>query len=210
MESQSHLVCYAVKSNSNIAVLQLLSSLGAGFDVVSIGELERVLLAGGDPKKVVFSGLAKTEEEMSRALAVGIHCFNVESQSELFLLNKTAKMMSLSAPISIRVNPDVDAKTHPYISTGLKEDKFGIEIDKAFEVYLRAAQMPNINIIGVDCHIGSQITEIEPFRDALKRLISLVDKLSESGIKINHLDIGGGVGVRYQNETVLSVRDYIN
>lgn len=210
LESQSHLVCYAVKSNSNIAVLQLLSSLGAGFDVVSIGELERVLLAGGDPKKVVFSGLAKTEEEMSRALAVGIHCFNVESQSELFLLNKTAKMMSLSAPISIRVNPDVDAKTHPYISTGLKEDKFGIEIDKAIEVYLRAAQMPNINIIGVDCHIGSQITEIEPFRDSLKRLISLVDKLSESGIKINHLDIGGGVGVRYQNETVLSVSDYIN
>ena len=210
LESQSHLVCYAVKSNSNIAVLQLLSSLGAGFDVVSIGELERVLLAGGDPKKVVFSGLAKTEEEMSRALAVGIHCFNVESQSELVLLNKTAKMMSLSAPVSIRVNPDVDAKTHPYISTGLKEDKFGIEIDKAIEVYLRAAQMPNINIIGVDCHIGSQITEIEPFRDALKRLISLVDKLSESGIKINHLDIGGGVGVRYQNETVLSVSDYIN
>lgn len=210
LDNQSHLVCYAVKSNSNIAVLQLLSSLGAGFDVVSIGELERVLLAGGDPKKVVFSGLAKTEEEMTRALAVGIHCFNVESQSELLLLNKTAKTMSLSAPISIRVNPDVDAKTHPYISTGLKEDKFGIDIDKAIEVYLRAAQMPNINIIGVDCHIGSQITEIEPFRDAMKKLISLVDKLSESGIKINHLDIGGGVGVRYQNETILSVSDYIN
>lgn len=210
LDNQSHLVCYAVKSNSNIAVLQLLSSLGAGFDVVSIGELERVLLAGGDPKKVVFSGLAKTEEEMTRALAVGIHCFNVESQSELLLLNKTAKTMSLSAPISIRVNPDVDAKTHPYISTGLKEDKFGIDIDKAIEVYLRAAQMPNINIIGVDCHIGSQIAEIEPFRDAMKKLISLVDKLSESGIKINHLDIGGGVGVRYQNETILSVSDYIN
>jgi diaminopimelate decarboxylase len=210
LDNQSHLVCYAVKSNSNIAVLQLLSSLGAGFDVVSIGELERVLLAGGDPKKVVFSGLAKTEEEMTRALAVGIHCFNVESQSELLLLNKTAKTMSLSASISIRVNPDVDAKTHPYISTGLKEDKFGIDIDKAIEVYLRAAQMPNINIIGVDCHIGSQITEIEPFRDAMKKLISLVDKLSESGIKINHLDIGGGVGVRYQNETILSVSDYIN
>lgn len=210
LDNQSHLVCYAVKSNSNIAVLQLLSSLGAGFDVVSIGELERVLLAGGDPKKVVFSGLAKTEEEMTRALAVGIHCFNVESQSELLLLNKTAKTMSLSAPISIRVNPDVDAKTHSYISTGLKEDKFGIDIDKAIEVYLRAAQMPNINIIGVDCHIGSQITEIEPFRDAMKKLISLVDKLSESGIKINHLDIGGGVGVRYQNETILSVSDYIN
>lgn len=210
LDNQSHLVCYAVKSNSNIAVLQLLSSLGAGFDVVSIGELERVLLAGGDPKKVVFSGLAKTEEEMTRALAVGIHCFNVESQSELLLLNKTAKTMSLSAPISIRVNPDVDAKTHPYISTGLKEDKFGIDIDKAIEVYLRAAQMPNINIIGVDCHIGSQITEIEPFRDAMKKLISLVDKLSESGIKINHLDIGGGVGVRYQNETILCVSDYIN
>ena len=210
LDNQSHLVCYAVKSNSNIAVLQLLSSLGAGFDVVSIGELERVLLAGGDPKKVVFSGLAKTEEEMTRALAVGIHCFNVESQSELLLLNKTAKTMSLSAPISIRVNPDVDAKTHSYISTGLKEDKFGIDIDKAIEVYLRAAQMPNINIIGVDCHIGSQITEIEPFRDAMKKLISLVHKLSESGIKINHLDIGGGVGVRYQNETILSVSDYIN
>ncbi len=210
LESQSHLVCYAVKSNSNIAVLQLLSSLGAGFDVVSIGELERVLIAGGDPKKVVFSGLDKTEEEMTRALAVGIHCFNVESQSELLLLNKTAKTMSLSAPISIRVNPDVDAKTHPYISTGLKEDKFGIDINTAIEVYLRAAQMPNINIIGVDCHIGSQITEIEPFRDAMIRLLSLVDKLSESGIKINHLDIGGGVGVRYQNETILSISDYIN
>lgn len=204
-----HLVCYAVKSNSNIAVLQTLAALGAGFDIVSIGELERVLLAGGDPSKVVFSGLAKTADEMNRALEAGIHCFNVESESELVLLNATAASLSVNAPVSIRVNPDVDAKTHPYISTGLKEDKFGIDIDQALGVYERAAQMDNIDLIGVDCHIGSQLTEVKPFLDAMARLLILVDQLTERDIPLAHIDIGGGLGVRYQNEQTLSVGDYM-
>lgn len=204
-----HLVCYAVKSNSNIAVLQTLAALGAGFDIVSIGELERVLMAGGDPSKVVFSGLAKTADEMSRALEAGIHCFNVESESELVLLNATAASLSVNAPVSIRVNPDVDAKTHPYISTGLKEDKFGIDIDQALGVYERAAQMDNIDLIGVDCHIGSQLTEVKPFLDAMARLLILVDQLTERDIPLAHIDIGGGLGVRYQNEQTLSVSDYM-
>ena len=204
-----HLVCYAVKSNSNIAVLQTLAALGAGFDIVSIGELERVLMAGGDPSKVVFSGLAKTADEMNRALEVGIHCFNVESESELVLLNATAASLSVNAPVSIRVNPDVDAKTHPYISTGLKEDKFGIDIDQALGVYERAAQMDNIDLIGVDCHIGSQLTEVKPFLDAMARLLILVDHLTERDIPLAHIDIGGGLGVRYQNEQTLSVGDYM-
>lgn len=204
-----HLVCYAVKSNSNIAVLQTLAALGAGFDIVSIGELERVLMAGGDPSKVVFSGLAKTADEMSRALEAGIHCFNVESESELVLLNATAASLSVNAPVSIRVNPDVDAKTHPYISTGLKEDKFGIDIDQALGVYERAAQMDNIDLIGVDCHIGSQLTEVKPFLDAMARLLILVDQLTERDIPLAHIDIGGGLGVRYQNEQTLSVGDYM-
>ena len=204
-----HLVCYAVKSNSNIAVLQTLVALGAGFDIVSIGEVERVLLAGGDPSKVVFSGLAKTADEMNRALEVGIHCFNVESESELVLLNATAASLSVNAPVSIRVNPDVDAKTHPYISTGLKEDKFGIDIDQALGVYERAAQMDNIDLIGVDCHIGSQLTEVKPFLDAMARLLILVDQLTERDIPLAHIDIGGGLGVRYQNEQTLSVGDYM-
>ena len=204
-----HLVCYAVKSNSNIAVLQTLAALGAGFDIVSIGELERVLLAGGDPSKVVFSGLAKTADEMNRALEAGIHCFNVESESELVLLNATAASLSVNAPVSIRVNPDVDAKTHPYISTGLKEDKFGINIDQALGVYERAAQMDNIDLIGVDCHIGSQLTEVKPFLDAMARLLILVDQLTERDIPLAHIDIGGGLGVRYQNEQTLSVGDYM-
>ena len=204
-----HLVCYAVKSNSNIAVLQTLGALGAGFDIVSIGELERVLLAGGDPSKVVFSGLAKTADEMNRALEAGIHCFNVESESELVLLNATAASLSVNAPVSIRVNPDVDAKTHPYISTGLKEDKFGIDIDQALGVYERAAQMDNIDLIGVDCHIGSQLTEVKPFLDAMARLLILVDQLTERDIPLAHIDIGGGLGVRYQNEQTLSVGDYM-
>ena len=204
-----HLVCYAVKSNSNIAVLQTLAALGAGFDIVSIGELERVLMAGGDPSKVVFSGLAKTADEMNRALEVGIHCFNVESESELVLLNATAASLSVNAPVSIRVNPDVDAKTHPYISTGLKEDKFGIDIDQALGVYERAAQMDNIDLIGVDCHIGSQLTEVKPFLDAMARLLILVDQLTERDIPLAHIDIGGGLGVRYQNEQTLSVGDYM-
>ena len=204
-----HLVCYAVKSNSNIAVLQTLAALGAGFDIVSIGELERVLLAGGDPSKVVFSGLAKTADEMNRALEAGIHCFNVESESELVLLNATAASLTVNAPVSIRVNPDVDAKTHPYISTGLKEDKFGIDIDQALGVYERAAQMDNIDLIGVDCHIGSQLTEVKPFLDAMARLLILVDQLTERDIPLAHIDIGGGLGVRYQNEQTLSVGDYM-
>jgi diaminopimelate decarboxylase len=208
--SRDHLICYAVKSNSNIAVLQTLAKLGAGFDIVSVGELERVLMAGGDPAKVVYSGVAKTAEEMRRALEVGIHCFNVESESELKLLNKTAAETHQLAPVSLRVNPDVDAKTHPYISTGLKENKFGIDINHAYEVYLQAEQMDNIAVVGVDCHIGSQLTDITPFIDAMKHLLSLVDRLANSGIKLKHIDIGGGLGVRYQNETVPSLASYMD
>ena len=207
--SRDHLICYAVKSNSNIAVLQTLAQLGSGFDIVSAGELERVLMAGGDPAKVVYSGVAKTATEMRRALEVGIHCFNVESESELNLLNQTAAEINMQAPVSLRVNPNVDAKTHPYISTGLKENKFGIDIDQAFDIYQRATQMKNISIVGVDCHIGSQLTDISPFIDAMQHLLSLVDRLAESGIKLQHIDIGGGLGVRYQNEVVPSLTSYM-
>jgi diaminopimelate decarboxylase len=209
MGSRDHLICYAVKSNSNIAVLQTLAKLGAGFDIVSVGELERVLMAGGDPAKVVYSGVAKTAEEMRRALKVGIHCFNVESESELRLLNKTAAETNQLAPVSLRVNPDVDAKTHPYISTGLKENKFGIDISRAQEVYQQAAQMENISVVGVDCHIGSQLTDITPFIEAMQHLLVLVDRLAELGIKLKHIDIGGGLGVRYQNEAVPSLASYM-
>jgi diaminopimelate decarboxylase len=195
LASRDHLICYAVKSNSNIAVLQTLAKLGAGFDIVSAGELERVLMAGGDPAKVVYSGVAKTADEMRCALEVGIHCFNVESESELRLLNKTAAEVNKIAPVSLRVNPDVDAKTHPYISTGLKENKFGIDISRAFDVYQQAAQMDSIAVVGVDCHIGSQLTDITPFIDAMKHLLVLVDRLAGAGIKLHHLDIGGGLGV---------------
>ena len=208
--SRDHLICYAVKSNSNIAVLQTLANLGAGFDIVSVGELERVLMAGGDPSKVVYSGVAKTAQEMRRALEVGIHCFNVESESELRLLNKTAAETNQLAPVSLRVNPDVDAKTHPYISTGLKENKFGIDINRAYEVYQQAAQMDNISVVGVDCHIGSQLTDITPFIDAMQHLLSLVDRLAQSGITLKHIDIGGGLGVRYQNESVPSLTSYMD
>lgn len=207
--SRDHLICYAVKSNSNIAVLQTLAKLGAGFDIVSVGELERVLMAGGDPAKVVYSGVAKTAVEMRRALEVGIHCFNVESESELRLLNKTAAETDQLAPVSLRVNPDVDAKTHPYISTGLKENKFGIDISRAYEVYQQANQMDNISVVGVDCHIGSQLTDISPFIDAMQHLLVLVDRLAESGIRLKHIDIGGGLGVRYQNETVPTLASYM-
>ena len=210
LSSRDHLICYAVKSNSNIAVLQTLAKLGAGFDIVSVGELERVLLAGGDPAKVVYSGVAKTAAEMRRALDVGIHCFNVESESELRLLNKTAAETKQMAPVSIRVNPDVDAKTHPYISTGLKENKFGIDISRAYEVYQQAAEMDNISVVGVDCHIGSQLTDITPFIDAMQHLLVLVDRLADAGIKLKHIDIGGGLGVRYQNETVPSLTSYMD
>jgi len=209
MGSRDHLICYAVKSNSNIAVLQTLAKLGAGFDIVSVGELERVLMAGGDPAKVVYSGVAKTAEEMRRALEVGIHCFNVESESELRLLNQTAAETNQLAPVSLRVNPDVDAKTHPYISTGLKENKFGIDISRAQEVYQQAAQMENISVVGVDCHIGSQLTDITPFIEAMQHLLVLVDRLAELGIKLKHIDIGGGLGVRYQNEAVPSLASYM-
>src|SRR5690606_32359049 len=187
-----HLICYAVKANSNLAVLNVLARLGAGFDIVSVGELERVLAAGGDPAKVVFSGVGKRADEMRRALEVGIHCFNVESEPELDRLERVAAEMGVRAPVSLRVNPDVDAKTHPYISTGLKENKFGIDIARAPEVYARAAELPNLEILGVDCHIGSQLTSLAPFLDALDRLLLLVDDLAARGIRIRHLDLGGG------------------
>ena len=196
-----HLVCYAVKANSNLAVLNLLAGLGSGFDIVSIGELERVLKAGGEASKIVYSGVGKKPDEIRRALEVGIRCFNVESQAELQVINDIAVEMGKVAPISIRVNPNVDAKTHPYISTGLKENKFGIAHEQALTVYQQAQAMPNIAVHGIDCHIGSQLTEIEPFVEALKRVLELVDLLQENGIELKHLDLGGGLGIRYQDET---------
>ena len=209
LAEKEHLICYAVKANSNIAVLQTLAKLGAGFDIVSVGELERVLRAGGDPAKVVFSGVAKTASDMRRALELGIHCFNVESEAELELLNDTAASCGLSAAVSLRVNPDVDAQTHPYISTGLKENKFGIDINLASQVYQRAAQMSHINVVGVDCHIGSQLVDIAPFVAALERLLVLVDQLAELDIPLQHIDIGGGLGVRYQDEQPPSPHHYM-
>lgn len=198
--AQPHLICYAVKANSNLAVLNVLARLGAGFDIVSAGELERVLAAGGSADKIVFSGVGKTAAEMQRALALDIHCFNVESAAELERLQQVAAAMNKIAPISLRVNPDVDANTHPYISTGLKENKFGIPIDDARAVYRRAQQLPNLNIVGVDCHIGSQLTDTAPFLDALARVLALIDELATDGIVIKHLDLGGGLGVRYRDE----------
>lgn len=192
------LICYAVKANSNLGVLDALARRGAGFDIVSIGELERVLAAGGDPARVVFSGVAKQGHEMRRALEVGIHCFNVEGEGELERLNRVAGELGRTAAVSIRVNPDVDARTHPYISTGLKQNKFGIDIEQAPRVYRHAASLPNIEVIGVDCHIGSQILEVEPFRDATDRVLRLVDELAGLGIALQHVDLGGGLGVRYQ------------
>ncbi|WP_041522113.1 diaminopimelate decarboxylase [Gilvimarinus agarilyticus] len=203
------MICYAVKANSNIALLNLLARLGAGFDIVSGGELERVLTAGGDPKRIVFSGVGKTAAEMAKALAVGIHCFNVESEAELELLSQVATEKNKTARVSLRVNPDVDAKTHPYISTGLKENKFGIDINRAPVVYRRAAELPNIDIQGIDCHIGSQLTELDPFLDALDRLLVLVDNLSADGIQISHLDLGGGLGVTYRDEQPPEVATYM-
>lgn len=195
-----HLVCYAVKANSNLAVLNVLAKLGSGFDIVSMGELERVLRAGGRADKVVFSGVGKTAEEMARALDVGIRCFNVESQAELYLLEQVATDKGVIAPVSLRVNPDVDAKTHPYISTGLKDNKFGIAIDDAFDVYQYIATSKHLKVVGVDCHIGSQLTEVTPFVDALDRVLALVDRLAEKNIQLHHLDLGGGLGIRYLNE----------
>lgn len=204
-----HLVCYAVKANSNIGVLNVLARLGAGFDIVSVGELERVLAAGGDASKVIFSGVGKLPHEMVRALEAGIHCFNVESEAELEVLNEVAGECRAIANVSLRVNPDVDAKTHPYISTGLKENKFGIDIHHATAVYTRANELPNINIIGVDCHIGSQLTDTSPFIDALRRVLTLVDDLAAKGISLQHLDLGGGLGVRYQDEQPPHPAEYI-
>lgn len=204
-----HQVCFAVKANSNIAVLNVLARIGAGFDIVSGGELERVIAAGGDPKKVVFSGLGKQEHEIRRALELGIACFNVESDAELDRINAVAGAMKMKAPVSLRVNPDVDAQTHPYISTGLKENKFGVDIAKAREIYRRAATLPHIAVTGVDCHIGSQLTTTAPFLDALDRVLALVDALAADGIAIHHLDLGGGLGVRYRNETPPEPAEYI-
>ncbi|SHL28761.1 diaminopimelate decarboxylase [Phytopseudomonas punonensis] len=204
-----HLVCYAVKANSNLGVLNVLARLGAGFDIVSSGELERVLAAGGEPNRIVFSGVGKSRDDMRRALEVGVHCFNVESGVELERLQKVAAEMDVKAPVSLRVNPDVDAGTHPYISTGLKENKFGIDIEQAEAVYARAAELPNIEVIGVDCHIGSQLTTLEPFLDALDRLLLLVDKLAARSIVIKHLDLGGGLGVQYRDEQPPQVGEYI-
>lgn len=208
LASHDHLVCFAVKANSNLAVLNVLAKLGSGFDIVSGGELERVLAAGGEAGKIVFSGVGKTATEMRRALEVGIRCFNVESEAELTLLNDVAGEMGVTAPVSIRVNPDVDAKTHPYISTGLKENKFGIDINLAPEVYLRANAMPNLKVEGVDCHIGSQLTETRPFIDALDRVLALIDELSDIGVNINHLDLGGGLGIQYRDETPPAPAEY--
>lgn len=207
--SHPGMICYAIKANSNLAILNLLAKLGAGFDIVSGGELERVLLAGGKPERIVFSGVGKTPAEMARALDVGIFCFNVESEAELELLAQVAAEKGKVAHISLRVNPDVDANTHPYISTGLKENKFGISIDRAQAVYQRASQLPSLAIKGLDCHIGSQLTQLTPFLDALDRLLVLIDQLTAVGISISHLDLGGGLGVTYRDETPPAVATYM-
>ncbi len=209
LEGVEHMVCYAVKANSNLGVLNILARLGAGFDIVSIGELERVLAAGGQPERIVFSGVGKTREEMQRALEVRVHCFNVESVDELDRLQEVAAHLGVIAPVSLRVNPDVDAGTHPYISTGLKDNKFGIDINTAESVYMRAAVLSNISIKGVDCHIGSQLTTLAPFLDALDRVLLLVDRLAKRGINIQHLDLGGGLGVRYQDENPPGAGEYM-
>ena len=200
LEGHDHLICYAVKANSNLAILNLLARLGSGFDVVSVGELERVLQAGGEPARVVFSGVGKRADEIRRALQVGIHCFNVESEAELLRIQEEARQTGSVAPVSLRVNPDVDPNTHPYISTGLKENKFGIEIERAPELYRRAASLGNIRILGVACHIGSQLTDTTPFLDALQRILKLVDRLEQEGITLRHLNLGGGLGITYHDE----------
>jgi diaminopimelate decarboxylase len=203
-----HQVCYAVKANSSLAILQHFARLGSGFDIVSGGELARVIRAGGNPSRVVFSGVGKTEAEMKAALEAGIHCFNVESESELYRLNRVAEALGTSAPISFRVNPDVDPTTHPYISTGLKENKFGVAIANAPELYEKAMTLPGIKVIGVDCHIGSQLTDISPISDALDRILALVDHLERHNIRLQHIDIGGGVGIRYQEEAPPDMTEY--
>lgn len=207
--TQKHLICYAVKANSNLAILNLFARLGSGFDIVSLGELERVLLAGGDAKKIVFSGVGKREDEIIAALKIGIRCFNVEVSGELDRINQCAEKLGVIAPISLRVNPDVDANTHPYISTGLKENKFGIASELAVAEYCRAAQLPHLKIVGIDCHIGSQLTETRPFLDALDKILHLVAELKTKGIHLEHLDLGGGLGICYNDEQPPLPTDYI-
>ncbi|MGB5426583.1 MAG: diaminopimelate decarboxylase [Gammaproteobacteria bacterium] len=198
--SHPHLICYAVKANSSLAVLQVLARLGSGFDIVSEGELERVLRAGGDPARIVFSGVGKRAAEMQRALEAGIRCFNVESEAELVRLEAVAAGTGHIAPVSIRVNPDVDAQTHPYISTGLRDNKFGIDVDQALRVYQRATDLPHLQVTGIDCHIGSQLTDTAPFVDALERVLQLVDRLQSDGIELAHIDLGGGLGIPYRSD----------
>jgi len=207
--ARDHLVCYAVKANSNLGLLNVLARLGSGFDIVSVGELERVLAAGGDPGKVVFSGVGKGMHEMERALEVGIACFNVESEAELVMLNEVAARLGRHAPVSLRINPDVDAGTHPYISTGLKESKFGIPMREARAAYHVVQKLSHLRILGVDCHIGSQLTELAPFADALERVLELVDQLAADGIVLQHLDLGGGLGIRYRNEEPPAPGEYV-
>jgi diaminopimelate decarboxylase len=206
--ARDHLVCYAVKANSNLAILNLFARLGSGFDIVSGGELARVLSAGGDPGKIVFSGVGKLAGEMRQALAAGILCFNIESESELQRLERIAGEMGKVAPVSLRVNPDVDARTHPYIATGLKQNKFGVAYDDALGLYRRACKLPHIRIEGIDCHIGSQLTEIAPFTAALDKILDLLDRLEQEGIAISHLDLGGGLGIRYRDESPPALSDY--
>lgn len=207
--ARDHLVCYAVKANSNLALLNVLARLGSGFDIVSLGELERVLAADGDPGKVVFSGVGKGVHEIERALEAGIACFNVESEAELVVLNEVAARIGRHAPVSLRINPDVDAKTHPYISTGLKESKFGIPMREARAAYHVAQQLSHLRIVGVDCHIGSQLTELAPFADALEHVLALVDQLAADGIALQHLDLGGGLGIRYRDEQPPAPGEYV-
>ena len=210
LEGKKNLICYAVKANSNLAILGVLASLGSGFDIVSGGELERVLRAGGEAGKIVFSGVGKRRDEMGRALDVGIKCFNVESASELQTLNQVAAEKNMLAPVSLRVNPDVDAATHPYISTGLKENKFGIAYENALELYQQAEKMTNIDVVGIDFHIGSQITTLAPYIDALEKLMTLVNELENNGIQLQHIDVGGGLGIQYQDETPPDPAELVN
>lgn len=203
-----HLICYAVKANSNLAVLGVLARLGSGFDIVSVGELERVLRAGGDPAKVVFAGVGKREDEIARALEVGIRCFNVELVPELERIHEVARRMGVRAPVALRVNPDVDARTHPYIATGMKQNKFGIPGEEALSVYERAARMPHLKVVGIGCHIGSQLTEVGPFDDAVAKVLDLVHQLRARGVEIEHIDIGGGLGIQYRDEEPPAVDAY--
>ena len=209
LQIREHLICCAVKANSNLAILNVFARLGAGFDIVSGGELQRVLAAGGDARQVVFSGVGKSVAEMCMALEAGILCFNVESAAELDRLNEVAGSLGKIAPVSLRVNPDVDAKTHPYISTGLKQNKFGVPYDEAITLYRNARDLPHLRITGIDCHIGSQLTETSPFIAAAEKILALVDALAGEGIRLEHIDLGGGLGIRYNDETPPAIADYV-